>query len=116
MQELIPQDFISEFDSLEQFVDHVQVLGLKHLASDLLEKGFSPTEIVESVRRAIRVCEAAGISPREHFRPVYSSYRGALIRDCKLSAFGLALCLANGSPDNAAVASWQVELLRRKGF
>ncbi len=98
---------------IEDFIDSVHNRQLTLLASNLLEEGLSPRDILEAVRRATTACQAAGIPVREHFKPVYSSYRGSLVKDCKLSRLGYGLVLINARPDNEATADMQVKLLRR---
>ena len=100
-------------EPIEDLIESVHHRQLTMLASTLLAEGLGPGDIVEAVRRATAVCQAAGIPVREHFKPVYSSYRGSLVRDCKLSRFGYALVLINARPDNEATAGMQVKLLRR---
>ncbi len=98
-------------ESLEDFLDALRSRRMKYLASALLEQGFEPKDIVEALRRAMAACRAAGYEVGEHFKPVYSSYRGSLVRDCKLTRMGYMLTVINGRPDLELTAKWQSRLL-----
>lgn len=102
------------FESIDNFLDGYFSTRMPHLASSLLEKGLSPRDIVVAVRKAVNVCRTAGIDPRRHFYPVYTQYRGQLVRDCKLSTFGYGLVLLNGPEGQPVVAEFQARLV--KGF
>ena len=100
-------------DSLEYFRELHYCSQLKWFASDLLEKGLTPAAINEAVRRAMRIAKTANLEVREHFYPLYTEYRGNLVRDCKLSELAYGLVLLNAEPDNQEVAKWQISLLER---
>ncbi len=102
------------FESIENFLDGFHSAQMPYLASSLLDKGLSPREIVGAVRRAVNACRTAGHDPRRHFYPVYTQYRGQLVRDCKLSTFGYGLVLLNGPENQPIVAEFQTRLV--EGF
>lgn len=97
--------------SFEDFLDSLRSRNLTYLASSMLEEGLEPADIVEAVKRATTVCHSAGMPVEDHFKPVYSSFRGTLVRDCKLSKFGYLLTLINARPDRQVTAQWQTKLL-----
>ncbi len=98
-------------EMLEEFMDAYYGQRMPCFASDLLQEGFSPEEIMTAVRRAMVSCRSAGMDVREHFQLVYTTLQGAIVRDCKLTQFGYALVLLNGPAGNHAVAEWQVRLV-----
>ncbi len=98
---------------LENFLDQVYQSKMSLLASSLLEKGLSPDEINEAVERAFHVCEAAGISTRQHFCFLYTQRGQGLMRDCKLTRMAYQLVLLNANTKNKAVASFQLKVLSK---
>lgn len=108
---LYQSDYFKRNPGIEDFLDGLRSRRLTYLASSFLEKGLEPGDIVEAVKRAITVCQTAEIPVEEHFKPVYSSYRGSLVRDCKLSRFGFLLTAINARPDCELTATWQSRLL-----
>lgn len=102
-----------ESESFSDFLDSLRARSMNYLASSLLEEGLSPRDIVEAVRRATTVCRTGGLPVEEHFKPVYSSYRGSLVRDCKLSRIGFLLTAINARPDHDLTARWQIRLLEK---
>lgn len=98
---------------LEDFLDGFYSADMPYLASDLIEKGLTPREVVQSIRRAIAVCRNGGENPRQHFFPIYTQYQNNIVKDCKLSSFGYNLTLLNAPEHLSAVAKFQVELLKR---
>jgi hypothetical protein len=99
-------------ENLEDFLNAYYNRNMSCLASDLLKEGFSAGEIVDAVRRAMSMARSAGISVRKHFRLVYTTLDGAIVRDCKMTRHGYALVLLNGPADNASVAVFQTRLIR----
>ena len=99
-------------EALDHFLDEYYMTKMHRLASDLLAKGLEPREIVSAVRKAVTVCRTAGIDTRKHFYPIYTEYKGATVKDCKLSPFGFRLVLLNGPEQQLLTAEFQVELLR----
>jgi hypothetical protein len=99
-------------DSFENFRYNYFSGQMPHLASDLLDKGLTPQEIVNAVRRAMVISRTAGLDVQCHFQPLYTTYEGMLVRDCKMTSFGLALVLLNAKANLPEVASMQVEMLR----
>lgn len=98
---------------LENFLDQVYQNNMSLLASSLMEKGLSPDEINEAVARAYNVCEAAGISTRQHFCFLYTQYNQGLMRDCKLTKMAYQLVLLNANTKNKEVASFQLKVLSK---
>lgn len=99
-------------DVLQTFEDLWYSAHMPYLASDLLDSGFTPSEVVEAMRRAMTACEQGGLPVHRHFQMVYTSRGGSLVRDCKLTRFGYALTLLNASPRHPDVARWQLRVLR----
>ena len=114
MQITIYQETQSWEESLDYFRELQYCSQMKWFASDLLEKGLSPMAITQAVQRAMRIAKTARLDIRQHFYPLYTEYRGSLVRDCKLTELAYGLVLLNAEPDNAAVAKWQVEVLQRR--
>ncbi len=98
---------------LENFLDQVYQSNMSMLASSLLGKGLSVDEINEAVERAYNVCEAAGITTRQHFCFLYTQSNLGLMRDCKLTQMAYQLVLLNANTNNKAVASFQLKVLSK---
>lgn len=98
--------------ALEDFLDGYYSAHMLYLASDLLQQGLTPREVVQSIRKAITVCKNGGEDPRRHFYPIYTQYQGSIVKDCKLSKFAYQLVLLNAPEHLPAVAQFQIELLR----
>ncbi len=114
MKSIVPFRLIEDLsDVLEAFEDQYYQAQMPYLASDLLELGLRPSEIIEAVRRAIAACEYGGLRPKHHFLPVYSARKGMMIRDCKLTQLGYALTMLNASPHHPQIAQWQLRVLQR---
>ncbi len=103
-------------EPFEAFVQQLYSSQMPHLASDLLEKGVSPGELVKAVRKAVRVAKLAEEPVRKHFQFVYTQSKNGLINDCKLSGFGLGLVLINIEPSTKKLARWQVNLLQNQSY
>lgn len=88
---------------------------LNYLASDLLDKGFQPTDILEALSRAMKVCRNADLVVERHFMPLYSDKNGVTIRDCKLSLTGYRLVMLNANPDHPVAARFQIKILEQIG-
>jgi hypothetical protein len=101
--------------ALEDFLDGYYSADLNYLASDLLQQGLSPREVVQAIRKAFVICRNGGEDPRRHFYPIYTQYQGSTVQDCKLSEFGYNLTLLNAPEHLPVVASFQLELLRASG-
>lgn len=84
---------------------------MPHLASDLLKQGLTPSDIIEAVKKAIRVAKLAHESVEQHFQFVYTQGSHGLINDCRLSKFGLGLVLLNANLSEV-MARWQTNLLK----
>lgn len=100
-------------NGFQVFLDTLRNSQLIYLASDILEKGLSPKDLTDAMKRAMIVCKAGGKRVEDHFLPIYSYYRGQMVNDCKLSNLGYALILMNARADNETVAEWQLEVLER---
>lgn len=111
MELIIYQERQEGDTAFTQFLDNLRSRQLNYLASDLIQEGLGPRDIVEAIRRATASCRTAGLEVDEHFKPLYSSYRGSLVRDCKLSRFGYYLTVINARPDSEITARWQQKLL-----
>lgn len=98
-------------ESLDQFLEVLFYRGMKYLASDLLEKGLSPEDIQEAVKRAMLVAKTAGLDLRQHFKVIYTQFRGGLMKDCKLSRLGYVMVVLNARADHALAANLQLQLL-----
>jgi len=103
-------------DSIAHFMDFYHSLQLKHLASDLLDKGLSPRQISDAVVRAINIGKTSGLELKHHFRPVFSAVDGEIISDCKLSHMGYGLVLMNADAELQAVGDFQVGVLQQYGM
>lgn len=98
--------------ALDEFLRSYYGCQLHHLASDLLDKGLSPVDIITAIKRAMTICQTGGLEVQAHFMPIYSSRDGAVIRDCKLSELGLKLVLLNARPSARAVAQFQLRVVK----
>jgi len=85
---------------------------MKHLASDLLEDGFTPPQITKAVQKAMAAARTANLAIEQHFFPVYTDLEGNLVKDCKLSNIGYGLVLMNGNVNLPIVAEWQLKILK----
>ena len=105
----------NESDAFQSFIDFYYSINMKYLASDLLDKGLSPIQIIDAVEHAIKVANSSGIEIRKHFMPVFSGIGQGIIQDCKLSNLGYGLVLINADASLSVVGDFQVSLLE-KGF
>ena len=103
-------------DSIAHFMDFYHSLQLKHLASDLLDKGLSPSQISDAVARAINVGKTSGLELNQHFKPVFSAVDREIISDCKLSYLAYGLVLMNADAELKAVGDFQVSVLQQFGM
>jgi len=78
-------------EKLEDFIDLIYSSQMRHLASELLDYGLSPTETTDAVLWAITAVKSAGIRVNEYFMPLYTEVFGQMVRDCKMSDFGRAI-------------------------
>ena len=101
------------YESLEAYLDALRSSKMTFLASSLLEEGLSPSDIMEALRRATTACRTAGLQVEDHFKPVYSSYRGSLVRDCKLTRTGYLFMVINAPADSPCAANWQYRLIQK---
>jgi len=100
-------------DSIDHFMEFYYMLRMTHLASDLLEKGLSPQQIIDAAARAIRAAESSGLDTSQHFRPVFSGMEQEIIQDCKLSHLAYGLVLMNADEEISAVGEFQVSVLQK---
>lgn len=113
MEIIVYHDRYYSEDSLEEFLDVLFYRGMDYFASDLLDKGLTPKDLSEAIKRSMLAGKTAGLELRRHFIPVYTQFEGALVKDCKLSKLGYALLLMNANVANPVVANWQVQVLER---
>ncbi len=97
---------------LDDFLQTFYSRQLNFLASDLLDKDYSPEDIVVALKKAMKICRKAGMDVDQHFMPLYTGRDGTSICDCKLSLVGYRLLLLNANPDNPATAAFQMKLLK----
>lgn len=102
-------------DVLDEFLKAFHSRQLNYLASDLLDKGYEPQDILDAVNRAMKICRNANKRVEEHFMPIYSGRDGTIIRDCKLSLLGYRLVMLNANPNNPATARFQLKMLAQAG-
>ena len=100
-------------DAIHNFMDFYYAINMKHLASELLDKGLSPKQISEAIVMAIKIANSSGIETFKHFMPVFSGINHDVIQDCKLSKLGYGLVLMNADSNLAIVGKFQVDLLQR---
>ncbi|TYB79489.1 hypothetical protein [Bizionia myxarmorum] len=99
-------------DSVQNFMNFYYATNMKHLASDLLDKGLSPVQISDAVSAAIKVVNSSGIEAHKHFMPVFSGLNEGIVQDCKLSHLGYGLVLMNANSNLSVVSEFQVDVLR----
>jgi hypothetical protein len=97
--------------SIDDFLNLYYSLSMRHLASDLLEKGLSPKQINQAVISAIKIANSSGLETRKHFKPMFSGTKQDIVKDCKLSHLGYGLVLLNADRDLSVVGMFQVGLL-----
>jgi hypothetical protein len=113
MELLIYSKQYDESDAIHNFMDFYYSLHMKYLASDLLTKGLSPSQITDAVATAIKVANSSGVEAHKHFMPVYSGIKQEIIKDCKLSNLGYGLVLMNANPNLSIVGDFQVDVLKQ---
>ena len=101
----------NEADAIHNFKDLYNSLQMTHLASDLLDKGLSPKQILEAVVLAIKIANASGIETNAHFMPIFSGINQSIVQDCKLSHLGYGLVLMNANANLPIVGEFQVAIL-----
>ncbi len=113
MELLIYTRKYNQADAIQNFINFYHSLNMKYLASDLLEKGFSPKQISEAVVSAIKIAKKSRLETNAHFMPVFSGIHQNIIEDCKLSHLGYGLVLMNADSSLDVVAEFQVEVLQQ---
>jgi len=98
-------------EALRNFQDFFYSSQMKYLASDLLQEGFSATEIGQAVLKAMTTCQITDVEVRQHFIPIITEINGTLVNDCKLSQLGYGLVLLNADGNIPMVAEWQLKVL-----
>lgn len=111
MELLVYTQKYDQADAIHNFMDFYHSLNMKHLASDLLDKGLSPKQITEAVLMAIKIANSSGIETLRHFMPVFSGIDQNIIEDCKLSHLGYGLVLMNADANLSVVGKFQVDVL-----
>lgn len=99
-------------DAIHNFMDFYHSLNMKHLASDLLDKGLSPLQISAAVVAAIKIAKVSNLDTNAHFMPVLSGKNKTIIEDCKLSHLGYGLVLMNADVNLEVVGEFQIDVLR----
>lgn len=100
-------------DAVQNFMDFYYSINMKHLASDLLNKGLSPLQITEAIAKAIKIANSSGVETYKHFMPVFSGIHQQIIQDCKLSDLGYGLVLINADSNMPVVGEFQVGVLKK---
>ena len=113
MELLIYKKEYDQADAILNFVDFYHSLNMKHLASDLLDKGLSPKQISEAIVAAIKIANVSKIETNAHFMPVFSGINQNIIEDCKLSNLAYGLVLINADSNLSVVGEFQVDVLQR---
>lgn len=113
MELLIYSRKYDQADAIHNFMAFYHSLHMKHLASDLLDKGLSPGQISKAIGAALKIAKASKIDTQAHFMPVFSGINQTVIEDCKLSPLGYGLVLMNADPNLAVVGDFQVNVLQR---
>jgi hypothetical protein len=108
---LIYQEEYDTANSIDNFMSFYYNLTMNFLASDLLERGFSPKQISDAVLKAIKVGKSSGLEVRKHFMPVFTDVNKEIISDCKLSDLGYGLVLLNADVELSVVGEWQIKVL-----
>lgn len=98
-----------EIEPIKNFLNFYYSLRMKHLASDLLDKGLSPSQIMAAVTLAIKSAKSSGIETSKHFMPVFSGIKHTIVNDCKLSELAYGLVFLNADVNLPAVGNFQVE-------
>tara|TARA_R110002167_G_scaffold54748_2_gene155939 strand:- start:913 stop:1278 length:366 start_codon:yes stop_codon:yes gene_type:complete len=101
-----------KMDSIANFLEFYYSFRLKHLASDLLEQGLSPTQITEAVVKAMTVGKSSGLDMDQHFRPVFTGIQKQVVSDCKLSHLAYGLVLMNADSELQVVGDFQISVLQ----
>lgn len=99
-------------NSIAHFMDFYYSLRLRHLASDLLDKGLSPKQTTEAVIKAMSVGKSAGLEMDQHFRPVFTGIQKQVVSDCKLSHLAYGLVLMNADAELRVVGDFQISVLQ----
>jgi hypothetical protein len=99
--------------TIDDFMECFYSLRLRYLASDLLYVGLSPQQIAEAVSKAINIGKSSGIDVRQHFRPVFSSLKNEIIKDCKLSHLAYSLVLINADIKVSSVQKFQLAVIKK---
>ncbi|MFD1553361.1 hypothetical protein DNU06_06765 [Putridiphycobacter roseus] len=113
MELLIYRKEYDRSDAMDSFFDSYYSLGMKFLASDLLDQGLAPAQISAAIIKAMKVTRSSGLEIRQHFKPVFSYRNNELIRDCKLSKMGYGLVILNADIDLSIVGKLQVSMMNR---
>ena len=110
MEVIVYQKQYKNNNTIDDFINSIYHMGMKHLASDLLAKGVNPEDIKIAVKKAILATENSGLNIKKHFQPVISVKNGTSFIDCRLSKLGYSLVLLNAEPKNQYIAAFQVKV------
>ncbi len=113
MELLIYTNKYDESDAINNFMGFYYSINMKYMASDLLDKGLSPDQIIDAIEIAIKAANSSGIEVKKHFMPVYSGIGRKIIQDCKLSHLGYGLVLMNADLSLPLVGEFQMEVLKQ---
>ena len=103
----------NDAEAILNFMDFYYAINMKHLASELLDKGLSPEQISDATVMAIKIANSSGIEAQKHFMPVFSGMGQTIIQDCKLSHLAYGLVLMNADASLSVVGEFQVDVLKR---
>lgn len=98
---------------LETFEDVIHSAAYKYTTRHLALSGMEAQDILAAIGKAVKVCRLNGIDPSEHFRSIYIFDEGNHNTYCdwRMTRQGFALVVINTPATNAAIASWQWQLI-----
>lgn len=101
---------------VDEFADKPAELNLLRYASEAVkEMEFdSLEEMHESVKRAMKLCLAAGVPIKGNFRRVYKSFADGIMYDWKLSLLAYKLVCISGKYSNPNVAFMNIQLIKNE--
>lgn len=113
MEVIVYQKQYKNNNTIDNFINSIYHLGMKHLASDLLVKNLSPEDIKTAVKKAILASENSGLDAKKHFQPIISVSENTSFLDCRLSRLGYTMVLLNVEPKNEFIANFQVQIAKQ---
>lgn len=100
--------------ALDRFQDAIEERALQFKASELAGTGLmDASEVASAVEKAIKVCQAGGISLRGNFRKIYIVNPDGIVSDWMLSSLARKLVVLNANAGNPVIARVQLSLLER---